>query len=96
MKAKLIHKTRRPLKDNAFIEIVIWEVPVPVRASRHSFKYALALVVDEVCVMRYDNEAGKGDHKHVGPVETDYQFEGIDKLMQDFGKDVKRWFDENS
>lgn len=96
MKAKLIHKARRVLKENAFIEIVIWEVPVPVRASLHSFKYALALVVNEVCVMRYDNEAGKGDHKHIGQVEMPYQFEGIDKLMQDFGSDVKRWFDENA
>lgn len=46
--------------------------------------------------MRYDNEAGKGDHKHVGPVEMPYRFEGVDKLMGDFGRDVKRWFDENA
>lgn len=96
VKAKLLYKTRRLLKENAFIEIVIWEIPASVPASRHAFKYRLALVVNGDCVMRYDNEAGKGDHKHVGPVEMPYQFEGVDKLMGDFSRDVKRWFDENA
>lgn len=74
--ARLLYKTRRLLKENAFIEIVIREVPAPLPASRHTFKYRLALVVNENCVMRDDNEAGKGDHKHVGPVEVPYRFEG--------------------
>jgi hypothetical protein len=34
-------------------------------------------VVDGVCVLRYDNEAGKGDHKHIGTVETAYVFESL-------------------
>jgi hypothetical protein len=37
-----------------------------VRGSRHQYKYRLVLVVNDDCVLRYDNEAGKGDHKHVG------------------------------
>jgi Family of unknown function (DUF6516) len=45
---------------------VVWRVPEPVRGSRHGFKYRLALVSEETCVLRYDNEAGKGEHKHVG------------------------------
>lgn len=51
------------------MELVIWRVPDPVRGSAHGLEYRLALVVDGVCVLRYDNEAGKGDHKHVGERE---------------------------
>jgi len=38
--------------------------------------------------MRYDNEAGKGDHKHIGDTEFDYEFTGIDQLLADFWNDV--------
>ena len=66
MKAALLQKSRVKLGDNRFADIVIWQVPVSVPGSLHSFKYRLALVVDGVCAMRYDNESGKGDHKHLG------------------------------
>lgn len=61
----------------------------------HSYKYRLALVVDEECVLRYDNEAGKGDHKHIGGRETPYAFSTVDHLLADFVQDVTRWRDEN-
>jgi len=48
----------------------------------------LALVVKGECVMRYDNEAGKGDHKHIGDTEFDYEFTDIDQLLADFWNDV--------
>jgi hypothetical protein len=51
----------------------------------------LALVVDGVCVLRYDNEAGKGDHKHVGTEEAGYRFIGLEDLVDDFWQDVERW-----
>ena len=50
--------------------MVVWEVPKPKRGSAHSFKYRLALISDGVCMLRYDNEAGKGDHKHIGRREA--------------------------
>ena len=96
MKAKLLHRVRRQLRDGAFFEVIIWQVPTPLRGSAHSFKYRMALVVEGICVMRYDNEAGKGDHKHWGTNETAYEFGGIDKLLDDFMADVKGWLDENS
>lgn len=46
--------------------------------------------------MRYDNEAGKGDHKHVRGKEVKYCFVSVDKLVAGFFEDVKRWRDENS
>jgi len=94
-KAKLVHRVRRNLRDGVFFEIVVWQVPEPVRGSVHGFKYRMALVADDVCVMRYDNEAGKGDHRHASDGEFAYQFEGIDKLLADFARDVKDWLDDN-
>ena len=65
MKAELLIDERYVLDIGSFVEIVIWRVHRPVRGSAHQFKYRLALIVDEVCVLRYDNETGKGDHRHV-------------------------------
>ncbi|WP_371135272.1 DUF6516 family protein [Tabrizicola sp.] len=42
-------------------------------------------------MLRYDNEAGKGDHRHIGGVETAYAFTTPAKLMVDFWNDVDQW-----
>ena len=69
-------------------------------AGREGFQrdeeYRMALVVDGACVMRFDNEAGKGDHKHVDGRETAYVFRGVDALFADFAAEVKGWFDGNA
>jgi len=91
MKARLLLDDRRDVADGRFAELTIWQVPQPVSASAHGFKYRLAFVVDGVCVLRYDNEAGKGDHKHVGEVEVTYKFRTLDQLVEDFWNDVARW-----
>jgi Family of unknown function (DUF6516) len=59
--------------------------------SNHPFKYRLALVVDGICVLRYDNEAGKGDHRHVDHEEQAYSFADTDTLLADFWRDVEEW-----
>lgn len=92
--ARSVLDDRIPLSDTAFVELVVWEVPSPVLGSAHSFKYRLALVADGVCVVRYDNEAGKGDHKHIGTEETPYQFQGLEELQGDFWKDVEQWLNK--
>jgi hypothetical protein len=66
-------------------------VPDRVRGSGHGYKYRLALVADGVCLLRYDNEAGKGDHKHVGEREVPYCFTDLATLQVDFWKDVETW-----
>ncbi|MDP4022745.1 DUF6516 family protein [Methylobacterium sp. NEAU 140] len=92
MKAGLLFKERVEIAaDHAFAELVVWTVPVPVRGSAHGFKYRLALVVDGVCVLRYDNEAGKGDHRHVGGQERPYAFTDPETLLADFWADVEPW-----
>ena len=89
-RAELILKERFQLRADLFAEVVIWRVPEPVRGSTHMFKYRLALVENDVCLVRYDNEAGKGDHKHVGEAEVGYVFTGLDALQADFWVDIER------
>ena len=91
MKARELFNRRVHVTEQAFSELVLWEVPEPLSDSRHHYKYRLAFVVAGVCMFRYDSEAGKGDHKHVRGKEVKYRFVSVDKLMVDFLDDVKRW-----
>lgn len=91
MKAELLLSERHLLDEVSFVEIVVWRVPTPVRGSGHDLKYRLALIVRRECVLRYDNEAGKGDHRHLGDEETPYPFSDFRALVDDFWADVDRW-----
>ncbi|MFT4046965.1 MAG: DUF6516 family protein [Solimonas sp.] len=71
------------------VELVVWEVPQPVPPSTHGFKYRLVYIVGGARVVGYDNERGKGDHKHLRDVETTYTFTDIPTLLADFWKDVE-------
>ena len=95
MKAVELIRRRVVLAPDAFADLVIWRVPRRLRGSLHLFKYRLAYVVDEVCVLRYDNESGKGDHRHFGEQETSYAFVSPDQLLTDFYEDLTRWNHEN-
>jgi len=82
--------------ETAFSELVVWSLPRRLEGSTHDYKYRLAYVVDDVCVLRFDNEAGKGDHFHYGSSEASYEFVSIDALLTDFSKYIERWNRENS
>jgi len=43
------------------------------------------------CVLRYDNEAGKGDHRHAGKTERPYRFTAPAQLLADFWADIRNW-----
>jgi Family of unknown function (DUF6516) len=90
-KADLLLRERHVLDGRAFVELVIWWVPRPMPGSHHSFKYRLAFVLNGTCVLRYDNEAGKGDHLHVLDAEKPYEFTDPDTLLDDFWRDVYEW-----
>ena len=91
MKAVALVRRRVVVAADAFVEVVIWQVPEPVPPSTHLFKYSLAYVVEQRCVLRYDNERDKGDHRHTETVEEPYAFSTPDQLMADFEADVARW-----
>lgn len=94
VEARLILDDRLVLSDTTFVEMIIWRVPQPVHGSAHPFKYRLALVSDGTCVLRYDNEAGKGDHKHIDAVEMPHRFIDLATLQREFWKDVETWMDQ--
>ena len=95
MKAVALVRRRVVVASDAFVEIVVWRVAEPVPPSTHAFKYRLAYVVAEQCVVRYDNERGKGDHRHFGNKQRAYGFTSSDQLMADFTADIARWNREN-
>jgi hypothetical protein len=90
-KADLVLRERLWLSETVKAEVVIWRVPGALAGGIHSLKYRLALVADNVCALRYDNEAGKGDHKHVDDREITYRFIDLETLQTDFWTDVEAW-----
>jgi len=76
--------------SSVMLERVVWRVPAPVPPSEHGFKYRLAFILDGKRVVGYDNERGKGDHKHLGEAEMPYRFVDEVKLLEDFWQDIKK------
>jgi hypothetical protein len=95
MKAVPLLRRRVIVAVDAFVEVVVWQVPQPVPPSTHEFKYRLAYVVAGQCVLRYDNERGRGDHRHTETTEEPYDFSTPEQLMVDFEADVVRWNHEH-
>lgn len=96
MKATELLRRRVPYSEVAFAELVLWQLPTPLPGSAHAYKYRLAYVVNGVCVLRYDNESGKGDHRHFRDKESRYAFESVDKLLAAFQRDIERINREDS
>jgi Family of unknown function (DUF6516) len=79
------------MPDGAIMEIVIWRLPKATSDRPHGLKYRLYYGTPTgECLVRYDNETGKGDHIHYGVDEIDYKFESVLKLRTDFWQDVMR------
>ncbi len=88
MKASLIIRDRRILADGAIIEVVIWQVPTPVPPTTHGQKYRLFYGRNGERIVGFDNERGKGDHKHVLGVESPYGFTTLAQLLDDFEAEI--------
>jgi hypothetical protein len=86
--ALLLHE-KVVVSDESIIEIVVWRLPRPTPDRPHGFKYRLYYGRGGVCLVRYDNETGKGDHRHVHGRELPYEFKSIEQLRRDFERDVK-------
>ena len=90
VKAKLLSRIKQT-NGIGIVEGVIWEVPEPVPPSEHRIKYRLVYVVDGIRVVGYDNERGKGDHKHLMNKEVPYIFCDPKTLIQDFMRDIQEF-----
>lgn len=90
MKAVLEFHDKQELPGGGIIEMTIWSVPKSVRGSSHTLKYSLFYGFPGERLVGYDNEAGKGDHRHFKGRETAYRFSSVEQLMADFLTDVRR------
>ena len=88
MKARLITRFKDVTPEGGLIELVVWRVPAPVRPSQHEFKYRAVYSVHGVRLVGFDNERGKGDHRHIGRIERPYIFTSVEKLIEDFITEV--------
>ncbi|AMJ59512.1 toxin-antitoxin system TumE family protein [Bosea sp. PAMC 26642] len=88
MKAVRVHNEKFVLPDGSIAELVIWKLPKPVLGSKHPYKYRLYFGRNGVRIVGYDNERGKGDHRHLDGVEMFYEFTSPEKLIEDFLADV--------
>ncbi len=91
MKASLLARSKEVRDDGSIVEVVIWEVPEPVPPCVHRFKYRLFYGTPSEERVRYDNERGKGDHRHVAGKEESYVFTSIDRLLDDFERTIQDW-----
>ena len=90
MKARLLHRSKSVLSDGAIVEMVIWDVPVPVVGSRHGYKYSLFYGRDGRRIVGFDNERPKGDHCHLDGEEHAYAFSSVEALMADFMREIEK------
>ena len=90
MKAERVIRERIVFGDGAILEMKVWRVPVQVPGSRHMLKYSLFYGRPGERLIGYDNERGKGDHRHYGEREEAYAFVSIEQMLLDFQADVER------
>jgi Family of unknown function (DUF6516) len=81
---------KRQNADGTIIDIKIWQLPKSTPERPHGLKYSLFYGRAGDRIVGYDNETGKGDHRHYGPREEIYDFESMERLMQDFFADVAK------
>jgi len=90
MKAEKIIQDKR-VTESLIIERVVWRLPQTNAERPHGLKYRLYCgTLTGQCLVRYDNEAGKGDHRHYGALEVDYKFSNLSTLLVDFHVDIER------
>ena len=88
MKSHLSFHDKTVYPDGSIIEMTIWELSVSVSGSKHTLKYSLFYGFHGARRIGYDNERGKGDHKHIGAHEEIYLFTTVEQLVADFLSDV--------
>ena len=89
--AQPVLSCRRDLTNGDIVQVVVWLLSEPLPGSLHLYKYRLHYqTADGAEYIRYDNERGKGDHRHIAGIEEPYHFESVKKLAQDFYAAIKQ------
>lgn len=95
MKAVRIFYDKAILVDGSIVEMSIWKLPKPSTERPHGLRYSLFFGRDGKRIVGYDNEQGKGDHRHIKDTESAYRFENVEQLVADFLTDVERFQHEH-
>ena len=91
MPAILLYRQKFIYPDGAIREMVLWQLPRITKDRPYGLKYRLYYgLADGTCMVRYDNETGKGDHRHEGDREEPYHFTAVEALVADFLADIAR------
>jgi len=88
--ALLIEDRKLLLESGAIVQIKVWRLPEPTEERPHGLKYSLFYGRPGERVVGYDNEAGKGDHRHYREREEPYRFTTYRNLLADFWQDVRK------
>lgn len=95
MKAKLLRHLKKVYSNGVVVEMVLWQLPKATADRPHGLKYRFYCGQAGRCIVRYDNESGKGDHVHYGDHERDYEFTTPEQLLADFLIDVAKLAEVN-
>jgi hypothetical protein len=91
MVAKLSYRKKYIYSDGVIREMVLWQLPQKTADRPHGLKYRLYYgLADGSCLVRFDNESGKDDHKHVGGQEESYHFIDVETLVADFLAEIEK------
>jgi hypothetical protein len=91
MAARLLYQEKYIYSDGAIREMILWQLPRKTSDRPHGLKYRLYYgLADGSCLVRFDNESGKGDHKHVGGQEKSYRFTDVETLVADFLVEIEK------
>lgn len=80
----------RVVQGRWIIQRKVWVLPATSKERPHGLKYSLFCGDATQCLVRCDNETGKGDHRHYGEREEAYVFTTLEALLEDFQADVIR------
>ena len=94
-RATLLLHEKVVLADGAIVELIIWRLARATPDRRDGLKYRLYFGRGRKCLVRYDNEAGKGDHRRLKGREEPYRFVSVAKLRRDFEADIHKYGGNN-
>jgi len=88
--AVLLESPKLLLDSGAIVQLKIWRLPEPTEEGPHGLKYSLYYGRPGERIIGYDNETGKGDHRHYSEREAPYEFTSFERLLADFWQDVRK------
>lgn len=86
-KAELVLHTRYVDEQGGLVEMKAYAVP-RTPSTLHGFKYSLVYIFKGQRLVGYGNHEHKGDHRHFRTTTAPYTFTTVDRLIEDFRRDM--------